>query len=652
MSSSEPLRESNVVLGRMIGAIVGSVLLLFAYEWEYYRRMLQWGTLPISTWDRVVLLWILFAKTMWPLFLLLAASSLLRRAGQAWLASALWLIGSGGVFLWLVFDLSVQALTNNHLRTYVPFLFDPTTWQWAGGAGGILIKVIAAALMVGVGVVIADRATERLVAKCVSRWQCLGQSRGVSLLWLFLFLLAFGVVPAHRGASCHLAIDRLRATLPWDPLAMIADGGAGDSDAERSRIDLDRQLQKSLVRQIESLRRPGPTDGQTVALRQSPHLVLFVLESLRNDVWSRGMMPRIATWARQGLQLDRHYAGANCSHLGVFGLLYARSTLLYHSTLDARTPPQCCTTLRAAGYECSYFASSTLDWMRMNEFARLGPFDRVVTDERPDWVAGDRAILAQVRNQLRQAKQPQFILCFLDSTHYPYLYPVEFAKYGPVIPPDVVPTIKNRAETHNRYMNAALFIDHELAETISTLDPLRHLIIVTGDHGESHFDDGALSHSRLLSDIQCRTPLAIVGPGVPQSRIAQATTHADLLPTLLHVLAEKHVRLANTQGRDLLAGPVDDQSLIATTNDSSWEAVLIHGDRRLSLRISLREPTVRSLGYLDVHGKFDPCQTVGIQDVDAWAALVDEQFSHLAGTGRRVPEGITGRASSVPGLRR
>ena len=66
----------------------GLLLLLIAFEWEHYRRLLQWGTLPITAWDRVVLMWILFAKTMWPLFVVLVVSALLRSVGRTRLASA------------------------------------------------------------------------------------------------------------------------------------------------------------------------------------------------------------------------------------------------------------------------------------------------------------------------------------------------------------------------------------------------------------------------------------------------------------------------------------------------------------------------------------------------------------------------------------
>lgn len=630
--------RASVVLGRACTALVVSCSLLAVGEWEHYRRLIQWGLLPISAWDRAVLAWTLIAKTLWPLLVPLAASALLSRAGRPRLAALCWLVGLGGVLLWLVVDLHVHAVTNNHLLTYLGYLSDPDAWQWAGGAAGIFAKLLAIVALVGLAVALIDRWAQRLANKCLGRWLWLGRRPGRFVVLAALCVAALGVLPAHRGVSCPVAVERLRAALPWDPVGHFVGGCRPNSDVERTRVELNRQMQLALERQIESLRHPGPVDSQFVPLDSPPHVVIFVLESLRYDLWPQGRMPKLSRWAEQGLRLDRHFAGANCSHLGVYGLLYARSTITYHNTLDAGVPPQACATLRAAGYECSYLTSATVTWMRMHEFIQQGPFDRVVTDERPDWVAGDRAILALVRKQLREATRPQFIFCFLDSTHFPYLYPQEFARHSPVIAPDAVPGPSDREALSNRYRNAALFLDHEVAETIASLDPARHLIVVTGDHGESHFDDGTLSHSGLLSEIQCRTVLGIVGPGIPQQHITQATTHADVLPTLLHALAGREVPLANTQGRDLLAGPIEDQVLIATTKDNFWDAMLVHGEKRLSLQILLDEPRVRSLGYLGHDGKFDPRETVAAEDAGAWATLIEEHFERLAGTPRRDPQ--------------
>ncbi|MBL8827123.1 MAG: sulfatase-like hydrolase/transferase [Planctomycetaceae bacterium] len=625
-------------------------LLLLACEWDHYRRLLQWSSLPTSLWDRVTLMWVLVAKSLWAILPVLALAVVVRRAGYRRISTGVWLMGLGCVMLWLLLDLRVQAITGNHLLTYFNFICDPHAWQWAGDVSRMLVSIVALFAAVAVAGTLADCAAIKFARSIAQRWPWLTQSLGRTAACAALLGFACGAGPAHWGVSSRLAVERLHATLPWNPFAFLVAAPANCA-TERVRVELNMQLQNSLARQIETLRQPGPVDTQVVDVgSQPPHIVIFLLESLRHDVWQTGMMPRTAAWAKDGLQLDRHYAGSNCSHLGLFGLLYARSPLVYHTTLDAQTTPQACETLRRAGYECSYIASGTIQWMRMNEYIRPPAFQHISTDERPDWVRGDRDVLAKVREQLAAAKQPQFIVCFLNATHFPYLYPTEFATHAPVVPPEDVcsSTIERRAEVMNRYRNAAAFLDHEVAETIATLDPAKHLIVVAGDHGESHFDDGTLSHWGKLSEMQCRTPLAIVGPGVMPMRLGEATTHADVLPTLLHALTGQQVPLANTHGRDLLAAPVDDRALIATMTQSHpleqkpfWDAMLLAGDRRLSLRISLKEPLIQSLGYLDVDGKYDPHQTADAAEATAWATLVDSHLERVAGrVDRREPSHV------------
>jgi hypothetical protein len=640
MFSEQRTMLSSVTLGRTLSTLVAPWLLLLACEWDHYRRLLQWSSLPTSTWDRITLVWVLVAKSLWALLPVLTVAVILRRVGYLRTSTVIWLGGLASVMLWLLLDLRVQAITGNHLLTYFNFICDPHAWQWAGGASGMILTSVAVLAAVMSVVALVDSAAIKLAKSWTRRWPWLTQSLGRSLACVAMVVFACGAAPAHWGVSSRLAVERLHATLPWNPFTFMV-STPSNCEFEKVRVELNKQLQASLERQVETLRNPGPTDPQVVDVGPTPpHVVIFLLESLRHDVWQAGMMPRTAAWAQQGLQLDRHYAGSNCSHLGMFGLLYARSPLVYHTTLDAQIPPQACETLRRAGYECSYLSSGTIQWMRMNEYIRPETFEHISTDERPDWVRGDREILAQVRERLAAAKQPQFIVCFLMSTHFPYLYSDEFATHGPVVPPEDVcsSTIERRAEVTNRYLNAAAFLDHEVAETIATLDPAKHLIVVSGDHGESLFDDGTLSHWGKLSEMQCRTPLAIVGPGVPSMRLSETTTHADVLPTLLHALTERQVPLANTHGRDLLAAPVDDRALIATMTQRHpleqkpfWDAVLLAGERRLSLRISLKEPLIQSLGYLDIDGKYDPHQTADAAEASDWATLVDHHIERVAG---------------------
>ena len=89
-------------------------------------------------------------------------------------------------------------------------------------------------------------------------------------------------------------------------------------------------------------------------------------------------------------------------------------------------------------------------------------------------------------------------------------------------------------------------------KVVQSIDPERNLIMITGDHGESLGEDGVAAHGSRMSEIQLRTPFVMVGPGIPAQKVKTATSHTDVLPTLLHGLAGKPVRVAGCQGRDVL----------------------------------------------------------------------------------------------------
>ncbi len=619
MSRVDTDSGDSVLLARVILILLGAAALLGSCEWDHYRRLIQWSSLDVTRADRCVLAWVICAKSVCLTLPCLALDAMMRRCISRRAAECVWLAGLTVVGGYLVIDLRVQATSGNHAWTYVTYLADRSTWEWIGGAGGLATQCLLVMTLTALVAVALNVIAHRLATRCVVRYPTAGQGRGVVVAFATLALLTCGVVPAHALVTRRQAVDRLHASLPCDPLASFIDVTA-NPQLEHFRLTINDQLQRSFTELAPQLNQAYDVDRREIPQSDvKPHVVMFILESLRHDVWTNDMMPNLAAWAQTGLRLDRHYAGSNCSHLGVYGLLYSRSPLGYHPTLDAKVPPQACVTFKQAGYECSYVACDTIQWMRMNEYIEGGGFDQVQIEDHDDWVGDDRRVLRQVREKLAASERPQFIVCFLSSTHCPYMYPEEFARHGPVIAAETVSstTIARRAEVTNRYRNSVAFLDAEVSDTIRELDPNRHVIVVTGDHGESLFDDGTLSHWGRLSEFQCRTPLAIVGPGFESATINTATTHADVLPTILHALCGEHVALAHMHGRDLLhAEPPADRVLLATMNQRGpleqarhWEALLIDGQERLSLHISPRDGRIVARGCLDLDGKFDPQQS-------------------------------------------
>jgi membrane-anchored protein YejM (alkaline phosphatase superfamily) len=233
-----------------------------------------------------------------------------------------------------------------------------------------------------------------------------------------------------------------------------------------------------------------------------PNVVLIVTESLRHDVFTPERMPRLFDWAQGGTVFENHYATAPYSETAMFSLIYGRSPLVFHSTLDARVPPALFAELRALGYECAFFTGHPKIWMRREEFLNESTLDEYVHDDVgswPDWdkKALDRAV--QLANAPARTK-PIFALVLLMSTHFEYRYPPEYERHVPVAnsmwPLTRISALGPEARTPhwNRYQNSVAFVDDLVADAVANLDVSRNVVIFTGDHGESVGDDGRFGH--------------------------------------------------------------------------------------------------------------------------------------------------------------
>lgn len=610
-------------------AAVVAALLLVVFEWDHYRRLVRLNTLPHTAWDRVVIGWLLAAKTLCLIVPLLLVAAGLWRSGLRRSAHAVWFGGVAGLIFWLLVDLRVQQTTGRHVLAYAGFLFEPETFRWAGGLAGTLpLGLVVVSAVVG-SVALLQVICNWSVRRIGARWHGLTSPRGIAVASSSLLAVIVGVVPAHAFVYCTVAVEQVHQSLPCNPLA-FALTQANQDEHDRFRLAVQRELEPALA----GLTLVAPPDDQDFkAIAAPPHVVVIVLESLRHDALTAGYMPKMAARMKDGLILDRHYAGTNCSHLGIFTLLYARTPLQYSDTVGA-VEPQACVSFRRCGYECNFLTSGTIDYLRMNEFLRRPAFERVeVCNHQDDWPNDDRVVLRRAR-QILKSDRPQFLMMFLMSTHFPYRYPPDYERHRPVAPADrmLQATRGQREEALNRYRNAAAFLDDELAELVANLDPNKHVVVLTGDHGESVFDDGTLTHWGRMSEAQLRTPMVMIGPKVPRQTIATATTHADLTPTLLHLICGRDVQLRSSSGRDLLSGPQPDQAWACTKYPSShcWDGVLIRGTDRLGVKFAAEPPWLQVLGLLDGDGRFNPQRRPRVEEASGWAATLREEWNRLS----------------------
>lgn len=338
-----------------------------------------------------------------------------------------------------------------------------------------------------------------------------------------------------------------------------------------------------------------------------PNISLVVAESLRYDIFTPQYMPELYSWSTSGLRLDRHYAGSNYSETGLFNLVYGRSSLTYHTTLNTRVPPTLCKTFRELGYRCGYFTGHPKVWLRREEFMNDETFDDFVHDDRGDWNEWDKRALARAAEYLK-GDAPSVAVTFLMSSHYEYRYPPQFERHRPAEPPRVAffPGQAKPEEfesNRNRYLNVAGFIDHIVMDHVRNLDEQNTWIVFTSDHGEATGESGRYGHGFDFSDTLTHVPFVMKGPGIPRGVGKRLTCHQDLLPTLLAGLDRP---LSSGGAGQSLLTPRAREVLLQVHPDASArlaDALLLADDLRLRLRLDLREAELDVIGFEDEHGQ-------------------------------------------------
>jgi hypothetical protein len=339
----------------------------------------------------------------------------------------------------------------------------------------------------------------------------------------------------------------------------------------------------------QTLGAPQPADT-TYRLPEGkrPNVVIFVIESLRQDAVSAEKTPKLHKFAELGLQLKSHWT-SNSSHLGLFNILYGRVPITYQRDLLDRVPPQLPIIFREAGYEAQFYISAPFqEWLGMGLFVNEDFFHKVQGPKSkggsPDigwikWPEKDIQTLTAVREYINGSpEKPLMAVCFLGSTHFPYAYPPEFATRQP--DGHKTYSLANwsrlpEAQLRNRYANSVSFLDHEIAGFLEGIDLKETIVVITGDHGESFWEDGTLSHGNRASSVQCLVPCVIVGGGIEPRTIAGLTAHQDLLPTLLHAITGQSPELVGCHGQDILSGQPLRESTFIAPNCLSEPAELI-----------------------------------------------------------------------------
>ncbi|HTV22622.1 MAG TPA: sulfatase-like hydrolase/transferase [Polyangiaceae bacterium] len=583
------------------------------------------------------------------LFPAILVSSSLALLAPSWLVAAAWMLAKRPVasrrsfiaiasltLLLALLDLDLLRSIGRHLAEIAQLAFEPHGHVAGGGLWGWVVVVLRWAAIATVATALLTRLSQALV-DVMSRYltRLLRAVLAVAGATAMTMAIAAPVLLLSAWGN-HAVVERLYASMPIDIRPIHGEDGAGRIDPRLA--GLYARLQSSYKAAFPALTsgRPGDTHTLTAPARP-PNVVLIVTESFRHDAFGPELMPRMSRWSEGGLVATRHDAGTIYSQSGAFALMYGRSPAVYHQTLDAQVPPQFCTTLRSAGYECDYYTGHPVEWMRREEFLSGRTMDHFIHDDRDDWPDWDRRALDNMVQRMQTSDKPVFAIVLLMSSHFEYRYPPQYEIDRPVANTawltTMVSALGPEAEVphRNRYRNCMRFLDDLVSDAIGRLDPARNLIIFTGDHGESINDDGRYTHGYSFAEILTRTPFAMVGPGVAPSHIDWPTSHVDVLPSTLHALTGSRPQLDHVHGVDWFAGEAHASLLEAHSrlNKQVVETQLRVGGHRLRLDLDLTRPALSLLGFEDDRGKLLPPAELSESEVDEIARAFEEQLSIL-----------------------
>lgn len=572
----------------------------------------------------------------------------------------------------LLVDSSLYWSVGRHLSDVIDYLSVPEGHQAAGNWGlwgsAWLTSFALAALVVG-GVMTISALVTRRVVFFATRWssgthpRSSGRSSGGRLRLAAAALLGIALLIPSLAFFVHTRAFTLDVGLRsrvLDAMALELTQSAGAVTSSSGKYTrLAAALEETYARHFARLHRvTAPSvpalGASAVDAPARPHVVFIVAESFRADILNPVDMPRLDALSARAHRFTRHRAGTHSSEAGMYSLLYGRSHLTYHETLDHHVPPLLFTWLRSLGYEVGYYTGHPITWLRREEFLSKESVDRFVHDDTGDWIDWDRRALASMVAHVKEATRPTFSLVFLMSSHFEYRYPPAYELHRPVAnskfgvsevtalgPDDRIPHL-------NRYRNAARFLDDLVSDALAELDD-DALVVFTGDHGESFYEGGLYGHGFAFSEPVLRVPMIVrfpersglearfVGPRV----IEDPTLHRDVIGWIASYLAGDALYLDGFQGIanfERAAERTAELAVYASPRRKLAYALLQIGaarDLQLGLALGLEAPTVRIQGFLDDDGRTIADPTLGARDEARIRAALDAELAAASGLSPR-----------------
>ncbi|MBM3184078.1 MAG: DUF229 domain-containing protein, partial [Chlamydiae bacterium] len=429
---------------------------------------------------------------------------------------------------------------------------------------------------------------------------------GLNIKMILLILLSLVGIPL-IGVLLYLATSRLVKSIPWNlslsqiVSALVATGISLILLELFTHPYLDRiiynKLHKRLpfgdtflapppscVRLPEPL--PRPRNEKEIKLpnlkaTSKPNIYLFVIETLRRDFITKETAPHLSFFEGKNISFQDSYANSNWTVLSWFSIFH--SDLPMHWTYMRDTWEEGSIPLRLLknlGYKIHIYASPDLHYFNMDHaiFGKNKGLIDHLEDHfvHPHLEPCDRDLLClqsfEKEIQKEDAREGNLHIFFLDSTHSEYSFPKDFPiKFQPIVKHiDYLTFTQKEIElVKNRYKNAISYIDSLVWRFFQTLQKENlydsSIILITGDHGEEFYEEGALFHGTHINRYQTEVPIFFKFPKAMEP--SKEATHIDLFPSVLHYLT----------GREDFSEFFDGKSIFSKNRSPYRVAVLQNG---------------------------------------------------------------------------
>ena len=271
---------------------------------------------------------------------------------------------------------------------------------------------------------------------------------------------------------------------------------------------------------------PVPASGPNVV----PNVVIVVMESTRADVLGkridgRPVAPNLEAIAAAGAGIAPSY-----SHVG---FTTASLKSIFTGKLAPRAgDPSLFAELKRSGYGVSVFSGQPEDFgdisatVAMRQNADTFVDAETLKDRRASQFAAQGSLLIDEGVLLTEFDRhlgkpaawarPQLVYLNFQSPHFPYDHAgVEHRFAHPPLARSAISAAR-RGDVERTYWNAVAHSDAALGALVARLKALGvwddTILLVTGDHGESLFEDGFLGHGHIINQRQFATFLAINRP--------------------------------------------------------------------------------------------------------------------------------------------